>query len=196
MTLSPVISRMLALAILVALIWGANALAVQPLLATYRANEDSIARSQELVQRYRRIGGRRSALEAQIAQVRERLSPAGLYLEAASDALVAAELQNRVKGVVEAASGRLKSTQILPAVDESNFRRVGIRVQMSATVEPLQRVFFELEAAMPYLFIENVDVRRRVTKRRKRKGSERSPETESVLTVRFDLFGYTRAGGA
>jgi len=200
MSLSPLLSRALALAILGAFLWAAGALAVAPLVAKYRLNQETIARSGELLQRYRRLGRARPMLEAQLAEVRERLAPAGLYLAGASDALVAAELQNRVKAVVEEGGGKLNSTQILAARDEGSFRRVAIRVQMTVTVEPLQAVFYGLESAQPYLFVDNVDIRRRVTKRRRRQRRDQpaatAPEGESQLTVRFDLYGYTRGGGA
>lgn len=192
MTLSPFFSRALALAILLALALAAHAFVVEPLIVSYGSYEDSIARSAELLERYRRIGASRRTLESRLTEARQRLSPAGLYIEAASDALVAAELQNRVKGVVEASGGKLDSTQILPARDESSFRRVGIRVQMTANVEPMQRVFHGLESATPYLFVDNLDIRRRVRRRRKSSRGQQ-PEGESPLTVRFDLFGYTRA---
>lgn len=199
MTLSPLISRALALAILGAFVWAAGGLAVAPLVAKYRLNQDTIAASGELLQRYRRLGRARPSLEEQLAEARQRLAPAGLYLSGASDALVAAGLQNRVKAVVEGGGGKLNSTQILAARDEGNFRRVAIRVQMTVTVEPLQAVFHGLESAKPYLFIENVDIRRRVTKRRRRQRRDQpvaapAPEGESRLTVRFDLYGYTRGG--
>jgi general secretion pathway protein M len=189
MILTPLLGRLAALAILVAVGWGAYVFAIDPLLARYRLQEQLIAERQDLERRYRRIGASRPALEAERDDVRERLSPVGLYLEAASDSLVAAELQNRAKAAVEASGGKLTSTQILAARDEGNFRRVGIRVQMSVTVEPLQNTLYALESGTPYLFIDNLDVRRRVQRRRRKTPQ---PEAESQLTVRFDLFGYTR----
>ncbi|MEE8248530.1 MAG: type II secretion system protein GspM [Alphaproteobacteria bacterium] len=198
MTLSPTLSRALALAILGALLWAVGALAVAPMVASYQLEQDAIARSGELLQGYQRLGRSRPMLEAQLAEVRKSLSPAGLYLAGASDALIAAELQNRVKAAVEADGGKLNSTQILAAQDEGSFRRVAIRVQMTVTVEPMQKIFYGLESATPYLFIENVDIRRRVAKRRRRKRKNEPaatvPEGESRLTVRFDLYGYARSG--
>lgn len=189
-TLPTAISRALALAILATLVWGAYAFAIEPLIARHQLYEDSIARSQELVQRYRRIGGGLAALESQLAEARQRLSPEGLYLEAASDALVAAQLQNRVKAIIEDGGGNLTSTETVPARDEGDFRRIGIRLKLTTTIEALQEVLHELESARPYLFIDEVDLRTRATRRRKQKSSQ----GESTLTVSFELFGYTRGG--
>lgn len=197
MTISPLAGRLLALAILAALLWAANAFALRPLLGAYRQNEAEIAAKHGLGQQFRRIGQSRQALESKLDEVRERLSPDGLYLRAASDALVAAELQDRVKTLVEANGGKLNSTQSLPARDEGGFRRITIRVQMTVFVAPMQTIFHTLESAKPYLFLDNVDIRRRVQRRRRaRNQQEEGPERESTLTVRFDLYGYTRDGGA
>ncbi len=190
MKLSPVVSRAMALAILAALVWAAHAFAVVPLSARFRLYEESIARSEELVQRYRRIGASRPVLESQLAEARRRLSPEGLYLAAASDALVAADLQNRVKAIVEQRDGKLSSTEIVPARDEGQVRRIGIRVKMTATTEDLQEIFHGLEAAKPYLFIDDVVLRIRSARR----GKNKTSQAESTLTVGFELFGYTRAG--
>ncbi len=62
---------------------------------------------------------------------------------------------------------------------------------MTVTLEPLQNVLYTLESAKPYLFVDNLDVRRRVQRRRRK---QTQPEAESRLTVRFDLYGYIRNG--
>ena len=191
MTPTPLLGRLLALVILLALGWGAYVFALEPLYDRHRLQEQVIAERQDLERRYRRIGAGRPVIEAERDEVGRRLSPAGLYLEAASDSLVAAELQNRAKAAVEGSGGKLTSTQILAARDEGNFRRIGIRVQMTVTLEPLQNVLYTLESAKPYLFVDNLDVRRRVQRRRRK---QTQPEAESRLTVRFDLYGYIRNG--
>jgi general secretion pathway protein M len=193
MTPTPLLGRLAALAILLALGWGAYVIALEPLYGRHRLQERIIAERQDLERRYMRIGAGRPALEAERDEVGRRLSPAGLYLEAASDSLVAAELQNRAKAAVEGSGGKLTSTQILAARDEGNFRRIGIRVQMTVTIEPLQNVLYTLESAKPYLFVDNLDVRRRVQRRRRRR-NQTQPEAESRLTVRFDIYGYIRNG--
>lgn len=194
MTLSPLISRALALAILFALAWSGYAYVYVPLEARYRLNQETIDRDERLEARFVRLGNSREALEAELAAVQSRLAAAGLYLTAESDALASAELQNRAKAAVEANGAILSSTQTLPAKDEGNYRRIGIRVQMTTLMEPLQRILHELESTRPYLFVDNLDLRRRV--KRSRADGKDEPEPESPLTARFDLYGYLRSGGA
>ena len=65
--------------------------------------------------------------------------------------------------------------------------RVAIRVQSLMTVEPLLYTLHRLEAGAPYLFIDNLEVQGRLS-RRARLGED--PEDETELLVWFDLYGF------
>ena len=192
MTLSAPLRKLLALALLALLIWSGHVYIAEPLLERWNLADASIARQAELERRYLVLGANRADLEQRLDRVGESLSPAGLYIEAASDALVGAELQNKLKSVVEQGGGILNSTQILPAAEAEPFRRIGVRVQMSGTVMALQSTLHKLESARPYLFLDNLDVRRRVARTRTQR--KRAAPPESRLTVRFDLYGYASTG--
>ena len=129
-TLSPALRRILAVAILAAplvALWG---LVGEPVTTKFESYDQSIAQSQALLARYLRIGAARERLQRQLKEVRQTQASLGGFLEGASGELVAAQLQNKVKGLVEANEGRLKSIQILKEQEENNFRRVAIRVTM------------------------------------------------------------------
>ncbi len=131
-TLSPVLRRILAVAILaapLAALWG---FVVGPVTTKFETYDQSIVQSQALLARYLRIGAARERLQRQLKEVRQTKASLGGFLEGASGELVAAQLQNKAKGLVEANEGRLKSIQILKEQEESNFRRVAIRVTMIA----------------------------------------------------------------
>ncbi len=192
MTLSAPLRKLLALALLALLIWSGHVYVAEPLLERWTLAEDSIARQAELERRYLVLGASRADLERRLDRIGENLSPAGLYIEAASDALVGAGLQNKLKSVVNQGGGTLNSTQILPATEAEPFRRIGVRVQMTGAVTALQNTLHKLESARPYLFLDNLDVRRRVTRTRTQRKRVGNPE--SRLTVRFDFYGYVRAG--
>jgi general secretion pathway protein M len=85
---------------------------------------------------------------------------------------MAAAIQNRIKALVEAARGELKSVQILPAQADGHLRRITVRGQMSMTIEAAQRVFHDLEGAEPLLFLDNLDIRSRDDPRRRREHAE------------------------
>ncbi|MCZ6482698.1 MAG: type II secretion system protein GspM, partial [Alphaproteobacteria bacterium] len=187
MTLSPFLSRSLAVVLLLAAIGGIWSLIVEPVMTKYRLSAESMVQSEALIGRYLRIAKVRAPLEKQLATLKRRGPSTGGYLEGASDTLAAAKLQNRVKGVVDASGGEIKSSQILPPRVDAHHRANNIRVQLSADIASLQAIFHALESENTFLFLDNVDVRRKRARRRRNK-----PADDGRLTVRFDVSGYVR----
>ncbi len=191
MTLSPFLSRTLAIVLLLGAIGGIWSFIVEPAMTKYRMSAESIVQSRALIERYRRIAKVREPLEKQLNSLKRRGPSTGGYLEGASDTLAAAGLQNRVKGIVATSGGEIKSSQILPPRDDGNHRAINIRVQLSADIASLQAIFHSLESENTFLFLDNVDVRRQRARRRKNK-----PADDGRLTVRFDVSGYVRREGS
>jgi general secretion pathway protein M len=185
-----VLSRTLAVVLLGIALLGVYQLILAPLVIAYRDGETSIEQSKELLQRYRALAEQRSLLADRLAEQQERAASAAGYLRGPSDALAAAQLQDRVKSVVEAAGGELRSTQILPATrleGDLGFYRTALRVQFVVTVEGLEATLYELETGQPYLIIDDITVRQERARRRRNE-----PEREPMLNVSFELFGYRR----
>jgi general secretion pathway protein M len=185
-----VLSRTLAVVLLGVVLLGAYQLIAAPLVIAYREGEASIEQVKELLQRYEALAEQRSLLADRLAKQQERAGSAAGYLTGPSDALAAAQLQDRVKSVVEAAGGELRSTQILPAEPlegDLGFRRTTLRVNFVVTIEGLQATLYELETGQPYLIIDDATVRQERVRRRRNE-----PEKEPVLDVSLELFGYLR----
>ncbi len=179
--------RMAALALLFALGAAVYLFAVAPTLAAYERTHQDLREHTELLARYQRIAATRPALEAQLAELQVRQAESGVYLSGATDALAAAELQDRVNAIIQASGGALTSTQALPVKTEGVFRRISVRAQFTGTIEALHQAVYDLEANKPYLLVDNIDVRNRQRRRR-----ANQPEGVPNLTIRLDLYGYLR----
>lgn len=189
--LSPLVSRSLAVAILVAALAALWVLLVAPVTEKFEGYGRSISHSRELLVRHLQIAAQRARLETELEELRRAQSSTGRFLEGGGIELVAAEAQNKVKNLIDANGATLKSTQILPAQEKDNFRKLTIRVTLSADTEALQKIFHALETANPYLFLDNIDIRAR--RRRARRGRSVS---QGELQIRFDLYGYMRIEGS
>jgi general secretion pathway protein M len=186
---SPTGQRILALLLLVGVIAVPYALIVEPLAAKHRDYRDTIAQDQDLLRRYRQIAADRPLLQARREQLRRDPISQGAYLSGGSEALVAANLQNRIKTVIEASGGRLASTQILQSSDEDGFRVVTIRVRMTADIDAASKTFYALEAGEPYLFVDSVDISSRQARRRR---NQRTTNEKVDLNINYDVSGYMR----
>lgn len=188
--LPPVASRLLAVLILLSGIALLYLAAVAPLIADYRATRESIDDMQAAIERFRQVAAELPQRRAQLAALRQRQAASEGFLQGVNEALVAAQIQNRVKALVEAAHGELKSTQVLPVQEEGKYRRLTIRAQMALDIAAAQRVLYGIETASPLLFLDNLDIRARVVDRRR----ERGGGEELALDIRFDVYGYMRGG--
>jgi general secretion pathway protein M len=182
-------SRTLALALLALALLGGFRLVAAPLMAAFQDNAARIEQAETLLQRYVALAEQRQAMSDRLAAQEELAASAAGYLEGPSDALAAAQLQDRVKSVIEGAGGELRSTQILPAraiEGDDGIRRTALRVQFAATIGGLAESLYELESGQPYLLIDQLSVREQRTRRRRRD----EPETEATLDVTLELSGY------
>jgi general secretion pathway protein M len=184
------LARALALVLLAAAVAGAWLLVVVPVLDAWRENADAIEQAETLLQRQWALVAQRPLLIARIEEEKEEAEATAGYLRGPSDALAAAQLQDRLKAVVEAAGGELRSTRILPAeaVEASpGTRRTALQVQMIVTIDGLAEILYGLEAGQPYLLIDELSVRNQ--RERRRRGES---ELEPRLDVNLRLSGFVR----
>ena len=185
--LPPLASRFLALGILVllaCLIYGAL---VAPVLEDFAATRQQIAQYSALAERYRRLAEALPRRRATLAALKQSEAAEAGLLTSANETLAGAELQSRIKSIVEAAQGELKSTQVLPVQRDGDFRRVGVRTEMSMTLPAAQQVLYQLEAAPPWLFLDNLDIHSHEAERRQDRNTD-----IVVLELSFDVSGYMR----
>jgi general secretion pathway protein M len=186
------LSRTLALVLLALALLGGFRLVVAPLVAAFQDNASRIEQAEALLQRYLALAEQRQAMSERLATQQELAASAAGYLQGPSDALAAAQLQDRVKSVIEGAGGELRSTQILPAVvidGDAGIRRAALRVQFAVTIEGLAETLYELESGQPYLLIDQLSVREQRARRRR----SDEPETEASLDISLELSGYLHA---
>ena len=187
---TPWISRLAALLLLIVAIVAAYSFILDPIIVGYGETDRQIEEVRDQLARYQRLAAERPALEQQIQQATNERTSDGYYLSGGTDALAAAGLQDRVNALVGAKDGLLRSIQPMPGVDDQGFRRITLRVQMTATIEVLFETLYALESGTPMLFVENLDIQSRAIRRRSDEtGVEAAPEAP-VLAVGFDLSGF------
>ena len=179
-------SRFAAIALLAGVPLALYTFIVAPLVTSYGETDRAISQAGDLLWRYERIGRSQDAHRARLKDLKFRQLQSGIYLGGSTDALASAELQDLVNKTVEASGGRLRSVQILPVEIDEEFRRIGVRVEMTATGAELVRVLYAIEAGPTFLFIDNLDVRNERARRNQPIGKD------PTLIIRASFFGYLR----
>ena len=180
-------SRLIALALLLAAVAAAWLLVIEPVTAAFAAQDEDVARSHQLLAAYERRIALRPAIEARLADLRRQ--PNTGVIEGASAELAAANIQNVVKALIESEAGQVRSAQNLPPVTADGFQRIEIQYDASIPMAHLKDTVYRIESAMPYLFLDGVDLR--------------APESWQIgpyqqdapnLEVRWIVHGYRWAG--
>jgi general secretion pathway protein M len=182
-------SRALAVGILTALVAVVYGASVEPFIEDYGETAQAVERMSALLGRYRKTGQELPAIQAEFDRMKQRPDSANGFFQAATDTLIAAQLQGKIRTAVDSAHGELKSTQVLPTQDEGAMRKVTVRSQMTSNWGTVQRVLYEIETSSPYLFVDNINVRARGADRRI-EGIDQDP----ILDVRFDVSGFMIPG--
>ena len=185
--LAPWASRSLAVALVMAVLGAAYLYVLSPVLAAYRDADEQLAQTRDLLERYEGLALGKAEHQDRLEELRARQTGTGIYLSGATDALSAAELQNRVRALVGRSGGQLRSIQNLPVTTDEGFRAIAVRVQITATLAAVHQLLYNLESEKPFVFVDNLDVRNR-------RGNRQAAleNLDPQLTVRFDLSGYLR----
>ncbi len=140
------------------------------------------------LQQFREKMEDRAALEAQLNDPGYDASVRTDYLRGSTPALAGAELQQKIKTMVEATGGQLLSTQlVLPSGEEARVPKVSVKVRMIGDTADLLKTLYAVESSRPILFVEDVAVR---------SARKRPSELSEMLNINLTVVGYMHQGEA
>jgi general secretion pathway protein M len=181
-------SRQLAAGLLAAAIVAGIAAFALPTWYLYNRYDRELGERQEKLERFRRIAATRAEVSRQLEAMRAQ-DTRRFFLRPGAAALSAAEAQEIIRGIVEAAGARLITTQALPSKDEGRYRQVGAQVQLAANIFALRNLLHRIETNTPYIFVDNLMVKTQVPGNFKP-----GPGAEPEMFVTFDMHGYSLVG--
>ena len=83
----------------------------------------------------------------------------GDFLPGSEAALMMADLQTRLRTLVIARNSELSSAQVLPLRSIDGLTYLGVRIQLRGHLRDVHAIVHTIETAMPFLFIERVQLR-------------------------------------
>lgn len=160
----------------------------------HAALNEQIEAEQQQEARFRAVAQQRDNYAAQIKVLRETQSSNDYFLKEANFNLAAADMQRRLKNIVnlqaeEADQCQIISNQNVRSRVEEPFERVTVKVRMRCELSDLSKILFDVEGGNPLMFVDNVQLYRQTTRSSRRRGST---PTRRPLEVRFDMMGYLR----
>ncbi|WP_448506873.1 type II secretion system protein GspM [Immundisolibacter sp.] len=183
---SPWQGRIAAVVLLFGVFFAAGVMVYLPYQKLHQRYDARIDELLQHIGRYRGIAGTRPVIEANIARLK-KLDPGRFYLKASAPALAAAEVQQMAMNAIEPNQLQVESTQIAAHKDDGTRRKVTVNFRLRGPLPAVHKALYQLETAVPYLFLDNLVIRSTVTR-----NYRPVPGVEPDVSVQFDLSGYAR----
>jgi Type II secretion system (T2SS), protein M subtype b len=78
----------------------------------------------------------------------------GLFIDGESEPIRLASLQSRLMDIINAQSVKPRTTRNLPTRERNTMKLVGVQLQLTATIDQLQKILLEIEAHRPVLLVD------------------------------------------
>jgi general secretion pathway protein M len=157
-SLTPALNRALAVALLLGLLLLAWTAIVSPLIGMATDRQNDIETLQERLATLRATIARIPELERRALAAKAKLDAAGGIWIGASDAAIAASIQDQLRQAITNVNGIVKSTSYLGAIADKDLQTIRIRLSVDGTLDTLQQTLATVETARPPMFVDNMTV--------------------------------------
>jgi hypothetical protein len=123
----------------------------------YADRADELERQRVLASHMTEIAAMAPILRNQAEQLKGN-SPATATLNSASDALAGATLQGLVQDCAARAGVRLNSTEILPPLQRGEWRRIGLRVSVVASLQGLTALLQMIQQGSVTMLVDDLQL--------------------------------------
>jgi Type II secretion system (T2SS), protein M subtype b len=147
--------RLLAISLLLAALSLTALLTVVPFMS-------QLASARERLEQERTIHGRlldatqTQTIAEQLEQGSRAPKTTGLLIEGESESIRLATLQSQVFDIIAAHGVRSRTARMLQTRERNTLKLLGVQLQMTATMEQLQKILLQIEAHRPILLVETM----------------------------------------
>ena len=175
------ISRLAALALLIATFSLVIMIVVMPLVREYQKSVHDIRKNHFTLNKLNLTSQREAALKRSVNDFKKNNRLQDLLISKQSSSAATALIQTKLQSIISNAGGHTVSFQALDPVDEKGLRRIGLRVQFAVDIVALRKVLYALEHGQPIMVLDNFFVHSR---------SSRAVGSIKPLNVRVDIATY------
>ena len=179
--------RWLAIGLLLGIMLSLALLVLMPWYNSLSKTLDDIDEQVFRDKRYQSVIASREDVLIEIEQGRAEINALGYFSDQQKPSLAAAELQRRIKAIVQEAGGETSSTQVLPNKDQESLVRITVKVKLTGEMPMLKHILFEVETAKPLMMVESLTIVPG-PKRRDRKTRKRVATGKIVVTLEVSSY--------
>lgn len=174
-----------ALGMFCVLLFGLYAILIQPALSTKKVYAEKIVEQHFQLAKFMHAISTIKSTQQTIKQPQQSDQTQQNFLANQAPTIVAANLQEQIKQLINASDGHLVSIHALTLEDDkAPFPKVIIKVHMQANIIALRKIFYQIAHHQPLLFSDNISIQNT------RIYSTPTKTTTDLLEVRFDISAY------
>jgi general secretion pathway protein M len=129
-----------------------------PLIDLYQSRADFLADRARVVARMQALAAALPELQNLAAQAALAGPPPVFTIEGTSDAVAAANLQNRVQDMASSAGANLATVEIVQATAVGQYRRIGLKLSFNAAWPVLVGMMRAIEQSNPPMLIDDLEL--------------------------------------
>jgi general secretion pathway protein M len=133
-------------------------LIVAPVLDFYNQREATLADKRMLAQRLTAVAAELPGLRFQLAGLQAAASTRKIVLDGTSDAIASANLQRRIEELATPTGVTISSTEAVAAESRGAYRRIGLRLAVSAEYAAIVKLLGAIDAAAPPLVLRSLQI--------------------------------------
>jgi general secretion pathway protein M len=127
-------------------------LVIMPTSAFFAERDRYIANQRKTLARLDAISSQFENVQS-IASETDTQIRGGEFLSGPNENVVGADLQTKLKSVVESGGAKSRAAQALPARTSDLLKYIGTRIEVAGNLQSLHRAIYAIENSKPYLFI-------------------------------------------
>jgi general secretion pathway protein M len=155
-----------------------------PLIRLHLAMQEEQADLNMQRTRLQRLERQVPALRTAVADMKQRTDQSSMLLPGASDTVAAAALQTQLAALAAAESAPISSVESLSPKVQDGFRRIGVRVVVTADLEQFTGILRTIASARPPLFVDNLEMRNNGI------ATQQNRTAGAPLNVGMDVYGF------
>ena len=155
---SPLLRRVLALSILAACAGLLSSYVAMPLIDLASARQADIASAAERLRHLDALIARQPELDRRASVLGVRFAQAGGFWSGPSAAVIAADVEDRLRRVVVASGGRVESSAEVAATTEIGDRGLAVHFEITGPLATVQRTLAAVDAETPALFVDHLAI--------------------------------------
>jgi len=161
--------------------------AILPVHTLFADRDNRIKEQKRVLARLTAVAGQAASVQSIVSDTKAQMQ-GGEFLTGPNENVVSADLQTKLKTMVEGAGARSNAVQALPIKTLDQIRYTGSRIEVFGSLQSILRAIHAVESTKPYLFITGANLKTLAPARQG--GSE-----EPVIQAQLDVFGAMQVGG-